>query len=215
MRGADTHRLCALLDAPTASGSGYSGPHVMSKLKAEITANALILDQLHKHIHESVRFRDRSKSDRDRWSAFCKEFHRLYDELFFPGGSTRWEAFLSRDASETETAIAFLEADPWFFRSGYMKQQIWDHLKRASLTSKQERQLEAAAMAYLYRRVEREFWHMARYVRMRGSSAFWDAVTSLAATSAGKLSVKAGWLLLARQNVPVRNQISTELWRAK
>jgi hypothetical protein len=188
---------------------------LMNDQAEQIRVNAITLDRLHKRIHETFRLRDQSKADRNRWENACAEFHRTYPNLFFPGGSARWQAFLQRDTGELEAAVTFLEIDPWFFGSGYMKQLIWDRLKRAPLTSKQERRLETVAIAYVQHRVQREFWHMARYMRVRGSTAFWEAMTSLAAKQAGELSTRAGWLVLARQNMPVRNCICHELFRAK
>lgn len=46
-----------------------------------------------------------------------------------------------------EAAIAFLEADPWFFRSGYEKQNIIRHLKRAPLTEEQRMRAARVVLA--------------------------------------------------------------------
>ena len=140
----------------------------------------------------------------------CAQFRSQYPELMFPGGTARWEAFLSRDSAETETAIAFLESDPWFFRSGYMKQIIWRRLKRSSFSAAQQRGLEQVALTYLQKRVYQEFWEMVRFVRVRGSSEFWNLVAGLAAQN-----YRAKWLLLARMNYPVKNWVGRELARAR
>jgi hypothetical protein len=52
---------------------------------------------------------------------------------------------MALDSAEIETAISFLEADPYFFRSGYMKEEMWGRLKKAQLSPKQLSRLEAEA----------------------------------------------------------------------
>ena len=187
----------------------------MKDLLSQLAANAKIADQLWRAVHETAERRGRSEADRDIWIKACEEFHRTYPDLIFPWGYQRWEAFLARDSSELDTAIAFLEVDPRFFRSGYLKQIIWDKLKRAELSPKQERRIEAVALSYLQKRVQREFWHMTRYVRLRGSSIFWEALESIAAKRNGETSMKANWLLLAKKNIAVRQWVGHEFSRAR
>jgi hypothetical protein len=61
-----------------------------------------------------------------------------------------------------ETAIAFLEADPWFFRSGYEKQKIIQHLKRAPLTEAHRQRLARVVLAAIDGRDRVEFRHFGR-----------------------------------------------------
>ena len=180
-----------------------------------IQANAEAVDRLWRQVHETAAIRHRSSAHREAWRKASEDFHRSYAELAFPGGEQRWLAFLARDSSELGTAISFLKADPRFFRSGYLKQIIWDRLKRASLSVQQERQIEAVAVEYLHRRVQREFWHMSRYLRMRGSPGFWQGTEALASANTGPASVRAQWLMLAKENQPVRMWIGYELRRAR
>ncbi|GLQ94194.1 hypothetical protein [Dyella acidisoli] len=187
----------------------------MNDLAAEIRTNADAISRLWKRVYETLKHRGRSKKDREVWSSACEEFHRCFPMLFFPDGPERWAAFLNGDSSEINTVITFLEVDPWFFRSGYMKQTIWDKLKKLVLTSKDERRLEAVAARYLHKRAQREFWHMARYMRTRGSEAFWEAMEALASRHTDELGLKASWLVLAKRNLPVRNLIGYEFLRVK
>ena len=187
----------------------------MKNVAAELLEASRTLVGLNRRIGETFRTRDRSAADRDTWSKACSEFHAIYPALFYPGGVSRWEAFLSRDSSELDAAIAFLEVDPVHFRSGYTKETIWARLKAADLTAKQERRLESVAVAYLHQRMRREFWCMVRYVRHRGSAQFWEVVSKLAEEASGGEGMKAWWLILARANYPVRNWINRELLRGR
>ena len=187
----------------------------MKDVAAELRDASRTLVDLSRRIGETFRTRDRSAADRDTWSKACSEFHARFPALFYPGGVSRWEAFLNRDSAELDAAIAFLEVDPVHFRSGYIKETIWARMKAADLAPKQEQRLESVAVAYLHRRVRREFWYMARYVRLRGSTKFWEAVSNLAEESSGGEGMRAWWLILARANYPVRNWINRELLRGR
>jgi hypothetical protein len=187
----------------------------MTDIAAIVAANAEALVQLHSRIHETLARRFRSEADRDRWVEACAEFHRRFPELIFPGGLKHWEAFLSGAPEEIESAITFLEVDPWFFRSGYLKQIVWGRIKRASLTVAQQDRLEAVALAYLKKRVHLEFWYMVRFVRACGTDSFWHQVAAIARTDQSDVGNKAGWLLLAKQNHPVKNWVGRECRRAR
>lgn len=187
----------------------------MRSLPETIRENGEKLRQLNGRIYETYSARDRSTADRKRWEAACAEFHAAFRKLMFPGGEQCWDRFLNGDSSEIESAVAFLEEDPYFFRSGYMKEYIWSRLKRANLTSKQRRRVEQAALRYLEKRLRREFWSMARYVRQCGSDCFWRSVEELAGSGQCKESLKARWLLLARENRPVKNWVHREWLRAQ
>lgn len=186
----------------------------MGDIAAQILANADEIVRLYKRIDETVRYRSRSSKDRDEWSNACGEFHRRFPELLFPGGEERWAAFLRRDPDEVDSAIAFLEVDPWFFRSGYLKQIMWDRLKGTYLKPDQMKRLEKVAERYLHKRVQREFWHMVRFFRVRGGEAFWATIAAIANEKSAEAGRKAHWMLLARRNVPVRNWIGREFLRA-
>jgi hypothetical protein len=187
----------------------------MKDVATELRDASRTLVDLNRRIHETFRTRDRSAADREVWSRACSEFHARFPALFYPGGASRWEAFLKRDSAELDAAVTFLEVDPMHFRSGYAKETIWTRMKAAELTPKQERRLEAVAIAYLHRQVRRDFWYMVRYVRFKGSSQFWEAVSALAEERAGVEGMKAWWLILARANYPVRNWINRELLRGR
>ncbi len=186
----------------------------MSDLAQIVRVNAERINALHKRINETVPHRTHSPADREAWSEACKAFHHAYPDLIFPGGVKCWTSLLARDPAEMEAALAFLEVDPWFFRSGYLKQIIWSRLKKSLLTQQQEDRLEIIAVSYLRRPTYREFWHMARYVRVRGSSRFWAEISELAKQSDEEKCIKAGWLLLAKRNIPVKNWIGSEFLRA-
>jgi hypothetical protein len=188
----------------------------MSDLITLVTANAERMRALSARVNETVMLRATSARHKGEWQAACAEFHSQFDELFFPGGSRTWLDFIKGNSPDVEPALAFLEANPFFFRSGYHKQIVWNRFKQIFLSQQEKQRLESVALNYLDKRVRAEFWHMAKYVRLRGSSQFWQSAIELAtATSRSPRAVKAHWLLLVRANQPIRRRIQSELLHAK
>jgi hypothetical protein len=63
--------------------------------------------------------------------------------LAFPGGlDGAYERIVSGDPEAMETAICFLELRPYYFRSGYMFEDILRKCKRAPLSPEQASRLE-------------------------------------------------------------------------
>ena len=118
-----------------------------------------------------------------------------------------WSAFRAGDGEGIAHALLFLEVDQVTLRSGYLKVDIWDRLKQYVLAPETAQRLEAIALAYLDRRIRREFWHMVNFMRLRGSPAFWEQVARRAADGSEPAARKAGWMLLARDNAPVRRWV--------
>jgi hypothetical protein len=151
----------------------------------QILKNAERLRLLHKAMHTS---------ERKAWEDACNSFHARYEELCYPGGGAQMLAMRSGDADAVETAVAFLEADPMFFRSGYIKEYLWKYIVRAPLTDQQKFRLESTAFAYLRHTVQREFWYMCRAMACLGSEAFWQQVRLLAENAEPLERKRAAWL---------------------
>ena len=82
----------------------------------------------------------------------CAAFHEQYDQYAFPGGLEHALTQLkNKNKNMVPIALAFLSADPYFHRSGYIKEEILHHLKKIDFTH-QEKHL-------LYGLVERSIQH--------------------------------------------------------
>ena len=122
------------------------------------------LRSLHDAIHRTVAFRDRSPSANEEWRRACESFHSYESQL----GPYLKRVFDDPDYTDQETiefVISFLEIDPRFFRSGYIKEEMLRKIGRAELNSKQTDRLRAVLIDAVGRRGGREF---RRYCRLAG-----------------------------------------------
>lgn len=82
------------------------------------------------------------------------------------------EQLRAGDASGVPWAIAFLEADPWFFRSGYMKGNYARLLRRFELSTNQRERLRAAILNNLHKGGRLEFGEVRRLARRLDTADF-------------------------------------------
>ncbi len=129
------------------------------KQESIFNTNAALLRQLNKELADG--FRNRYASPEHVRAA--ERFKNEFDALAFPGGLTaglqRLKAF---DPQTVSVAIRYLEADPWYFRSGYVKEEILDRLKHADLSPDQRRRLAALVVRSITSGAGRVFKHYAR-----------------------------------------------------
>lgn len=91
------------------------------------------MNELHRRVHETHAVRHRGKTGFQDWEVACREWH-----AFRPATAGLWlpgfrQSVRAGDAIAMEEAILFLEVDPWFFGSGYLKERLIRWLKAAPL----------------------------------------------------------------------------------
>jgi hypothetical protein len=105
----------------------------------------------------------------------AREIHNLAAGLFrkavdaaYPAGFWRdYRHLKERNSSGLAAAVKFLEADPWFFRSGYTKADLIRFIKHVELpqaVAERLRQVVVAAIDSRDRREYRQYCRLARYV---------------------------------------------------
>lgn len=181
----------------------------------EILRASATLDALNRRIKETVLTRNRGVEERERWSRACAEFHRRYPELFYPGGDAALDALKRRESEAIQTAIDFLEADPFHHRSGYTKEEVWRRLRNSPLLQLDKRRLEQTSLSYLERRTSREFWEMARTMAVHASNDFWRKVREIAQSAAEPRKTRASYLLAYERGAAAGGQLRMKVQRER
>lgn len=87
-------------------------------------------------LHTLARLQWRYPDDGAAWDAWREAtvaWREAIDGAYPPGFWDAYARLRDRDPAGLETAIAFLEADPWFFRSGYVKAVLIRYINRLGL----------------------------------------------------------------------------------
>lgn len=164
--------------------------------KKRIIKNADILHELHQKVHEFARIRDKSEEKMELWKETAEKFHMSYDRLAFPGGLNKQNERLESDHPQAiERAIQFLEVDPMFVRSGYMKEKFLRRLKRAFLSAEQQERLRKVILARVSGGGRREYRDYCRLARVLTTPEFKIEVEKLLKVGDENIKERAKWLL--------------------
>ncbi len=178
---------------PSTHSITYSWPFTM---KNSIEENAAKLRDLNDAIHATLKDRNKSANHRKRWAEACHQFHSSYDKLAFPGGlGEAKKKLVAGDSATIESAVQFLEVDPIFFRSGYIKEEILEHLSRSELSDGQKRRLREVILQRIRdTRTRREFRRYCRLAPKVSDPDFEAEVAALVGPS-GVKPKHAQWVL--------------------
>lgn len=180
--------------------------------KELIAHNAKILTRLHEAIDDSFPKRNRSDSHFAAWQRACEEFHAQYWTLFYPGGQDCLMGLQQCDRKSVQTAINFLEVDPYYFRSGYTKEYIWKYITRCQLSSLEIERLHLIGISYTERQICREFWYMCRAMTRLPANGFWEAVYQKIQTDDSFVSQRASYLFAYSKGVEQGEEVRKSVY---
>ena len=155
------------------------------------------LNRLHRLVRETseIRMRTNKAEDIARWEDAVerwKDFSGFGLEKFYIFENDRFLAALA--AGETEAracAVTFLEFDPYYYRSGYMKGKLLVRLKHLALTASEQNRLQKIVChAILSPRPKSEFKDYARLLKNIGTPEFRQEIGSLSVPDIPYLSAR-------------------------
>jgi hypothetical protein len=128
--------------------------------RAEITRRAAALEQADRAVHEAF-----SPARDERWREAAARFHVAVAGLYSEDFLAEVRRLQAGDAGAVETALNFLEADPWCFRSGYVKENLMRFLVRARLTPSERQRVEQVLLRVVDAGDRREFGRACQLAR--------------------------------------------------
>ena len=156
---------------------------VLAQMKFDFTnftAKVSELNRLHKSLHElsDLRWRTQKAEDIARWENAV----RVWKEYSGFGEDTKFYFFESRDflsalasgdADAKESSIRFLEFDPYYYRSGYIKSKLLVRLKNIKLSASEVKRLQKVICnAIVSQQPKSEFKYYARLLKNVGTPEF-------------------------------------------
>ena len=168
-----------------------------------IQREAKVIAELHQNIH--ITFKNRS-NDRETWSRACEKFHsyvssmsvfidRVYNEKEF------------QDEEIIEFGITYLELDPFYFRSGYIKEEILTKIKRSRLSKKQIKRLRSVLLNAVERRGSKEYKYYCRLAGFIADENFIDQLLLTESVSNKKIKYRSGKMLKTIVHSQAHNKI--------
>jgi len=161
------------------------------------------LNRLHKLVCETseLRWRTRKAEDVAHWEdavARWKNFSGFGLEKFYIFENNRFLAALSGGEAEARAcAVTFLEFDPYYYRSGYMKSKLLVRLKHLTLReSEKKRMRKIVRDAILSPRPKCEFKDYARLLKNIGTPEFRQVIRNLPVPDVPYLSARRSCCLL-------------------
>ena len=133
------------------------------------------LGELHAQVHRTFLHRSRDAKSRLEWERACDAFHSYVSRLGpYIERACKKDRYANRNL--LEFVVCFLEIDPWFYSSGYLKQIFLTRLKRSDFDEATKERLRRVLLDAVHRRGTREFKY---YCRLAAVVADADLVSAL------------------------------------
>ncbi len=91
------------------------------------------VNKAHEELQEAYLVRNQGKESFIQWEMAAAKFKSALDQAYPTGFFEAIEKLKKGNKDEIELILGFLEADPYFFRSGYTKEKILRGLKKIKL----------------------------------------------------------------------------------
>jgi hypothetical protein len=154
--------------------------------------------EVHAAFKEVLNRNDSADPRTRRWLTAIEAFRAACARVY-PGSLKEVDQGAKR-ASEIDTAemLDFLEADPIFYRSGYMKQKLLTELKRRKLDQHEVERLQRIILAVVQKNDHRrEFLRYCRAAANIDDGRFRAELSTLEQSVVPHISQRANWVLAA------------------
>ena len=186
---------CFALEPPLTSRPRRYRPSFPYAERAAAAENA------HRDIHAFARLTTRREDPDDpatrRWLDAADRFRAAMRLVLPPGFAEQFADLRQGDLASIEPMIEFLEADPYFYGSGYLKTDIIKLIRHMPLNSEQTGRLRGVVLAVLDRRDCREFRNFCQLARAVYSPELLAEVERRTSSADPALRRRAGWMRYA------------------
>lgn len=166
----------------------------MSDIRELIDTETKNLRSLHSAVHAAYEVRGKSEHAMRDWSKACRRFQQ-YMPLLHDWLRQIDIASLSDRPDLKDFAITFLEMDPMYFGSGYIKERLLRRLKSADLNGQERARLIAVLVDAVQRRGQREFRDYCRLAAVLKPPELLEESMRLTASSDGRARSRAQMML--------------------
>jgi hypothetical protein len=149
-----------------------------------------------RRVHETYASRSRGPTEYAAWQGAVAEFRAVMDSTYPPEFWIAYEAMKRGEDADRDPVLEFLEADPYFDGSGYVKAQVLRWLKRFDLTEPEKERVRGIVLTYVSRPARLQEWReYGRVARKVDSSAFRAGLGRLLTDGSPSERERAGHIL--------------------
>lgn len=167
--------------------------------RSTILETAAIMSALHQRVRETVVFREVGTKQWGAWRLACDELHSTKLATDFLWEDSFYQRLRAGERDAIEEAILFLEVDPWFFRSGYLKERLIRGLKACPRKKKDDMRLRNVIWNVANGRNRREFRNYCSLAAKVATEEFMELLAKVSeaqdAAAKGKLSYLRRFLI--------------------
>jgi hypothetical protein len=179
---------------------------------AHVRTKAAEAEAARRALHATAAARDRNRPETyDAWHdavvAFRAAIAAAYPAGFWDSMGRRYERLAHGEPDAIEMAVFFLESDPWFDRSGYVKEALLKRLKRLPLTPRIAARLHRVLLAAVDGRDRREFRRYCWLARSLVTPDLTRALRERLTSADAGVRRRAEWMLAAVERRPVRSEV--------
>ncbi|MGZ2412588.1 hypothetical protein ACUXST_002017 [Sphingomonas sp. F9_3S_D5_B_2] len=153
--------------------------------------------EIHAAFEEVVNRNDESDPRTQRWLKAIKAFEEAYPHVYPEDLRLLEQGALPASDVDTTDILDFLEADPVFFRSGYMKETLLAEVKKRPLDRREIERLQAIIINVVQKPDRREFRRYCRAATAVNHQQFRDKLRASEADEDADVRRRANWVLAA------------------
>jgi hypothetical protein len=166
--------------------------------------------EIHSAFKEVVKRNDESDPRTQRWRNAIKAFNVAYARVYPEDLRLFEQGALPGSDVDTADILDFLEADPFFFRSGYMKESLLGELKRRTLDRREVERLQSIILKVVRKPDRREFRRYCRVATIVDDPDFRQKLKDLEAADDADVRRRVTWVLDALDaNTPSHSNSTT------
>lgn len=128
-----------------------------SSIREAILQRARILERSHEELDRAAAVRGDSPEAFSASDAAVQRYREAFEAMYSEAFWAEVRSLAGGEHDAVEPALAFLEADPWCFRSGYVKDELMRLLARHELTMSERERLESVLLRAVDAGDRREF----------------------------------------------------------
>lgn len=152
------------------------------------------VNELYATLSQTVEHRFKPQSQREQWHRTADAFNNhqspIYDLI-----DQCLETGLEHNNDLRCFAFAYIDQDPYFFRSGYILEDLLRRVKKLSLTGSEKTSIQRLVLKRIETRALRNFRHICRLIPMVDSDGFHTEVSNRAKSTDPQVRRRAKFAL--------------------